>query len=430
MRPRSQVLRIARTKEGTITTDGNPSDDAGNGGDGSEGGSNRFAEFWRELPDVLKALAALIGAVATLVGALAAANLIGSSGSNDDSATPSPTATATLAATPTPTASITPTASPTATPTEVSTPATETPTPQPVTYEALAPISLDNRPEAIVSAFGSVWIASRQEVTRIDARSYQTQAQIPILLLANAIAADSSSVWVAASNDERLLSINPSTNREETFDLGRKPTLFDIAAGGGVVWITDLLSPELLTFDTQARTVGDALPLFIDTGAIFSGGTWRIAYDSAEGAWVTAGTSGQVFRIEPAARRGTQVVGLDGEIPYNIAIGLGKIWVQLRGSASLLVIDPADGSSDIVPIDAPEGTRIEDISVAPDAIWILQSRGGGNGLASRLDPQTLRVQDSVTLPPVSDGSSIIVVGDEVWVSHRIEQLISILVPDS
>jgi streptogramin lyase len=286
---------------------------------------------------------------------------------------------------------------------------------------------LQDEPEDIVSGFGGAWVVAELAVIRIDSTTHQIE-RIATQILGNAIAVGDSSVWAAASNDARLLRINPAAMSSPiVISLPTNPTLLGMTANNNAVWITDLLSPELHTVDVTSNAAGSPIPLAVDNQNIFSGGTWDVSVSAAEGLWVTGGTSGQIFQLTSNGRVANEIVALSaGEIPNRISVGHGRAWVQLEGTSELVIIDAETGNFEILSL--PDGGNVSDIEVSADAVWVVRRHQGG-GLVLRLDPDTLEVTHTIQLSrSVTGGSRITVDSDTVWVTHPSDTAITIIAP--
>jgi streptogramin lyase len=287
-------------------------------------------------------------------------------------------------------------------------------------------IPLSEEPQDLDAGFGSVWINSELAVLRVNPDSLDVE-RIDTSITGNAIAVGGDSVWAAASNDGRVLRIDPLTNKQSVIKLPadpRLPTVFGMAASETAVWLTDLQRPRLRTIDPVSNAPGAYITLSVQDEQIVLGGTWDVAVSEQEGLWISGGPSGRVFRQGQLGRITNQVVALTNrERPNRIAVGHGRAWVQMEGSSDLLLIDASDESYDVLMLD-PEN-RIIDIAVSADAVWLAQQRTS-DGLVSRLDPDTLEITHSVRVQPISNGSSLAVLGESVWVAHRLERVLTVI----
>jgi virginiamycin B lyase len=90
-----------------------------------------------------------------------------------------------------------------------------------------------------VAVGGSVvWVANRSDdtVSRIDPRTNQVVATIPVGSSPSGVAVGEGSVWVANSGDGTVSQIHAQTNElVGTIPIGEVP--IDVAAGEGAVWV-------------------------------------------------------------------------------------------------------------------------------------------------------------------------------------------------
>ncbi len=102
----------------------------------------------------------------------------------------------------------------------------------------VTPIALPFIPAGIAAGAGGVWVTSLldDKVVRIDPVSNRVLATIPVGRGASAIAVGLGSVWVADSLADAVSRIDPRTGAVTTIPVGAAPT--DIAIGAGRAWIT------------------------------------------------------------------------------------------------------------------------------------------------------------------------------------------------
>jgi streptogramin lyase len=119
-------------------------------------------------------------------------------------------------------------------------------------------IPLSEEPQDLDAGFGSVWINSELAVLRVNPDSLDVE-RIDTSITGNAIAVGGDSVWAAASNDGRVLRIDPLTNKQSVIEFPadpRLPTVFGMAASETAVWLTDLQRPRLRTIDPVSNAPG------------------------------------------------------------------------------------------------------------------------------------------------------------------------------
>src|SRR5262249_49095755 len=83
------------------------------------------------------------------------------------------------------------------------------------TGHVLATINLPGHPNAVTVGFGSVWVAVTEAnlVLRLDPSSNAVIATIPVGWGPNALAAGEGRIWVTSGGTDTLAAIDPGTNR-------------------------------------------------------------------------------------------------------------------------------------------------------------------------------------------------------------------------
>lgn len=185
---------------------------------------------------------------------------------------------------------------------------------------------------------GSLWVLTRSNrhrpgrIVRVDLKSGRLVSSIAIAT-PQAVAFGSGSVWVAQFEADRVIRIDPGTGRvlarihlslpepvSETPD-GSAFYPFDIAAGGGALWVS------------TAR--------------------------------------GSVARIDPKTNRVTGQIPIPQESSADLTVGRGAIWLagDLDG---LRRIDIDTGSHTAIPIESPDGSRlgVTSLAVAGGSVYV------------------------------------------------------------
>ncbi len=175
----------------------------------------------------------------------------------------------------------------------------------PATNEVVAEIEVAGFPEGVVSAFGSVWVASPDPpdgvngvVSRIDPSTNAVVLAIPVDNLPEYLATGEGGVWVT-SNDGTVKLIEPSSDQlldppARVADGGQT----SIAVGGGYVWASAITGSDVV---------------------------------------------GSVWRIDPETN---EVVGdpiLVGASPVGLAFGDDALWVANAGDGTVTIYTPMSG---------------------------------------------------------------------------------------
>jgi YVTN family beta-propeller protein len=100
-------------------------------------------------------------------------------------------------------------------------------------------IPVDQGSEAIVFAYGSVWVVNGSEdsLLRIDPQTNAVVREIPVGQSPSAIAAGAGALWVANTGDGTVSRVDPETRSvTNTIDLGHRP--LGVLVHDDLVWVT------------------------------------------------------------------------------------------------------------------------------------------------------------------------------------------------
>jgi YVTN family beta-propeller protein len=100
-------------------------------------------------------------------------------------------------------------------------------------------IKVDEGPEAIVFAYGSVWVVngSANTLLRIDPQTNQVVREIPVGKSPSAVAAGAGALWVTNTGDGTVSRVDPETRSvTNTIDIGHRP--LGVLVHDDLVWVT------------------------------------------------------------------------------------------------------------------------------------------------------------------------------------------------
>lgn len=109
----------------------------------------------------------------------------------------------------------------------------------PETGKIIRTISVDEGSEAIVFAYGSVWVVNGSEnsLLRIEPQTNEVVREIPVGESPSAIAAGAGALWVANTDDGTVSRIDPETRSvTKTIELGHRP--LGVLVHDDLVWVT------------------------------------------------------------------------------------------------------------------------------------------------------------------------------------------------
>jgi hypothetical protein len=199
----------------------------------------------------------------------------------------------------------------------------------PATGTRTSRVAVGPRPR-LAAGFGSIWAANNDpsgiEVSRIDARTGQVEATIPISVTAPAVkptqlAVGADAVWVIASNTtaNQLLRIDPTTNQATPISTVGEFMGSGMAVADGRVSLSgrdDQLVAQLLRVNPTTNRIADPLPTEGD-GALAAGG----------GSLWQAGVATQtIYRLDPRSGRTLAEIPI-GVAPQQMTAGDGSLWV-------------------------------------------------------------------------------------------------------
>jgi DNA-binding beta-propeller fold protein YncE len=229
------------------------------------------------------------------------------------------------------------------------------------------------------------------------------------------VAAGGETAWVATVDSAAVTGVNART-RSISRTVPVRGSADGIATGEGAVWVADGRHGFLSRIEAGYEQVGQ--PIRFPRGARPRGRleASRASLVVAAGAvWLTNG-SNRLIRVDAATRRVTTIRAdrrLDG-----VAAGAGAVWAMSSRSASVMRVDPRDGSvTDRVPIGARPGAEAPfpvAIAATSRAVWVLN---GNTATVTEIDPEAVGV--AATIPIGADRApvDIAAAGGTAWVAN-------------
>ena len=209
----------------------------------------------------------------------------------------------------------------------------------------------------------SLWSVSttRDEVTQIDAPSFEARAEVPIpalhTLLQAWVEVGGGSLWVSEFGPPAVKQWQlPTLQLARTYRLDSSEYPLQVGFGGGAAWVALSVGNALLRIDTDGGATTK-----IDVG--------NVPRDPAFGfgsVWVAMGKDGTVWRIDPRTERARAIVKV-GKGPWGIAVGEGSVWVTNHCDGTVSRIDPA---TDEVLATIELGLFPQWLAVAGDHVWV------------------------------------------------------------
>lgn len=274
-------------------------------------------------------------------------------------------------------------------------------------------IAIGGRISGIAYGAGSVWAinADGKTLVRIDPSSAKITDTVALPATPTDVAYGAQHVWVASAGAALLLAVDPrydSIDRrihlhQAVYNQGLRPSFSPLALGPHGLWIGHNVS-ALSHIDPRRGT--PVAQLTLDEPAV------AIA-DGPNDVWVELGGQASLVAVNPITD------STDGETPLpsfavngsaltpGIAVGSGAVWVAVYDTGQVWRIDPATRKpTDIIRVGAtPTG-----VAADAGAVWVANTLAG---TVSRIDPHADRV---VTTIHVGNQPLVLTVGhDRVWV---------------
>jgi streptogramin lyase len=283
-------------------------------------------------------------------------------------------------------------------------------------------------PTAIAAAFGSLWVGRGDgTVLRFDAGTGKLQARFGGDGFVHAIAPGFGAIWVLG---DRVLRIDPRSNRGRILRGTGSATTFELVTGAGSIWVADDGREVVDRIDPRAsrRTTTVHVPGRVHG---LAAGAGQILVVSVPARRITGLVGPRlIHRIEPASNRVSAPV-LRLECDPGLQITRGAVWTTDQCAGTLVRRDPRTlaptgrvrvgrwrtplaafgsiwlhagvvGVEHITRID-PRDLRVRariraravTITAGAGALWILEQIDGRTGVVRRVDPRTNRVVRTV-----------------------------------
>ena len=233
-------------------------------------------------------------------------------------------------------------------------------------FDATGSISADG-----ASALWSVSTA-RDEVTQIDARSFEPRDAVPLpthhTFLQAWAEVGGGSLWVSEFGPPAVKRWQlPTLQLARTYRLDSREYPLQVGFGGGAAWVALSVANALLRIDADGGATTE-----IEVG--------NVPRDPAFGfgsVWVAMGKDSTVWRIDPRTERARAIVRT-GKGPWGIAVGGGSVWVTNHCDGTVSRIDPA---TDEVVATIELGLFPQWLAVAGEHVWVgVAGRKGAQGV--------------------------------------------------
>jgi DNA-binding beta-propeller fold protein YncE len=283
-------------------------------------------------------------------------------------------------------------------------------------------------PRGVAAGEGNVWVAIPERdlssscsgaVVRVDAETNQAVETIPVNGTPSAVAVGGNSIWIAsrlcAPDDDQpgvVLRIDTETNHVvATIPVGDSPAVpIDIATDGTGVWATlDLdggMNGQVVHIDGSTNEVVGRVDVEgrLRDIVVGEGATWVLNTDQL---------NPSVIRINPGEDQIAASIPLRGS-PEGLVAGADAVWTSSGR------IDPRTNEVEEIPL----GSTFDPFAAGVGGVWF-RGLNVDSHTISRLDPQTLKVDESVSLDAFPVDAALDLETSTVWVADEEDSIISI-----
>jgi len=206
-------------------------------------------------------------------------------------------------------------------------------------------------------------------------------------------------VWVASSDVNRVVRLDPSTNRPSTIVTIAEPCS-GLAAGFGSVWVPSCGAHNLVRFDSQSGKIQAqiaAAPANSEGGIAVGAGS----------VWMTIDKKGILARINPETNEVVEQITIPSG-SYGVAFADDAVWIT---SSEHNVLTRVDAKSNQVILSIPVGPQPRFLTVDAGSVWTLNQ---GDGTISRVDTKTNKLVANIFAGIPGKGGEIAFGDGSVW----------------
>ena len=205
-------------------------------------------------------------------------------------------------------------------------------------------------------------------------------------------------VWVASSNVNHVVRLDPGTNLAGTIVTVAEPCS-GLASGFGSLWIPSCGDHNLVRVDAETGRLETRIAAnpADDEGGIAVG---------AGSVWIVTSRDGELSRIDPGTNRVVATVRISAG-SFNPVYANGFIWVSSNLGGTVVQVDPADNK---VLGETAVGPQPRFLAVGDGSLWVLNQ---GDGTIARIDARTGR-RTAVIAAGIPGKGGEIAYGGAVW----------------
>jgi DNA-binding beta-propeller fold protein YncE len=262
-------------------------------------------------------------------------------------------------------------------------------------------------PRGVAATGDDVWVANSADgtVSKVDAKSLKAVQTIGIGAQATELVEAAGSIWVATGIDNSLVKIDARTGgRLATLRLPPDPSAaaYAVAAGAGALWAISgshglKIDPRTDAILEDACCAGSLRDIAVGAGAVWAADVTEL-----------------VLRASPVTGRVNGSLNL-GTIPTALAAGYGSVWVGSSSGRRLVVwrLDPQTLRVDqtVTVGTADSFLATVDVAVGAGSVWTTDY---DEGTLVRIDPASGTVSKTIHIGGHPRG--IAVGKNRVWVT--------------
>ncbi len=272
-------------------------------------------------------------------------------------------------------------------------------------FETTGTVPVGDEPRAILWNGQYLWVANRDQIMTINARTGVVESQIMYTFGStppSALGWDGTRLWAALQELNQVIVLDPGTKETiATIDVGAEPTA--LAWDGGGMWVANRRDSTL-----QRITA-------------YSPGTWEITsevtvgsdprtllVDSSSRIWVANRGDNTVQLVDPATNAISDPIPV-GERPAGLAWDGQNLWVANRNDSTIMQINPATGEiRSTLTIDKFPSALIWDGA----SIWVTND---GRDTVVQISPQTAEIVTEIDAG--RDPRALTWDGQGLWVAN-------------
>lgn len=206
-------------------------------------------------------------------------------------------------------------------------------------------------------------------------------------------------VWVASSNVNHVVRLDPATNRAGAVVTIKQPCS-GLVAGFGSIWVPSCGAHTLVRVDPQTGKIQGEIP----AGPADSEGGITVGAGSV---WMATDKKGLLVRIDPETNKAVAKIAIPSG-SYAPAFADGSVWITSTEHNLLTRVDP---QSNQIVVSIPIGPQPRFLTVGAGSVWTLNQ---GDGTISRVDTKTNKLAATIEVGIPGTGGEIAFGEGAVW----------------